>query len=304
MAGSTQGKPMTIAFIIKPADAEVAGELRAAVQALRRAGHRVHARLTFESRDASRFARAAARRGVDLLVAAGGDGTVNQVVNGLVRSGTPQLPALGIIPLGTANDFAKGLHLPLTVREAVEVAVQGEAVTIDVPRVNGRCFINVSTGGFGPDITEAASTKAKQRFGKFAYLFTALRKLADLQPARAAFHADGRVVYDGPFFFFAVGNARHTGGGTPVTPRADYSDARLDLAIFTGRKRREFLSLLPDLRSGKHPQDPDVLYLKASDIRVHAVEGFAVNTDGEPLKGESFHYALPGDRITVIRNPV
>lgn len=294
---------MNVAFIIKPGSADVIKELRAAVGELRKAGHRVRARVTFDDHDALRYARVAAERGADLVVAAGGDGTVNQVVNGIVGANAAVRPSLGIVPLGTANDFAKGLQLPPAIADAVRVAVDGMPAEIDVPRVNGRCFINVSTGGFGPDITEAASTKAKQRFGKLAYLFTAVRKLAELEPMRAAFEADGRVVYEGPFFFFAVGNARHTGGGTPVTPRADYSDARLDLAIVTGERRRDFLALLPDLRSGKHPQDADVLYVQASDIRIRGIDHFAVNADGEPLQGRRFHYVLSGDRITVMRGP-
>ena len=293
---------LNITVVIKPVSADVLGELRGAVHALRAAGHSVRACVTFERNDALRFARAAARRADDLVIAAGGDGTVHQVVNGIVRGRAAHCPRLGIVPLGTANDFAKGMQLPVTMAEAVQVAVVGQPVTVDVPRVNGRCFINVSAGGFGPDITEAASSKAKQRFGKLAYLFTALRKLPDLEPWHAVFEADGRRIYEGPFFFFAVGNARHTGGGTPVTPHADYDDARLDLAIFTGRKRREFLSALPQLRSGRHPQDPDVIYVKASRIDVTARDEFAVNADGEPLRGGTFHYTLPGDRITVMRN--
>lgn len=291
---------MNITIIVKPTEVGLLKQLQSSVTRLRNAGHQVRARVTFDESDAFRFARAAARRGEDLIIAAGGDGTINQVVNGIVRARAGH-PRLGIVPLGTANDFAKGLQIPLTIPEAVDVAVRGQPVVIDIPRVGGRSFINVSTGGFGPDITEAASAKAKQRFGRLAYLFTALRKLRELEPYHASFEIDGAVVYDGPFFFYAVGNARHTGGGTPVTPRADYSDARLDLALFTGRKRREFLSLLPDLRAGKHPEDPDVIYAQASEIRVLAQDDFAVNVDGEPLRGDTFHYSLPGQRITVMR---
>jgi YegS/Rv2252/BmrU family lipid kinase len=208
---------------------------------------------------------------------------------------------LGIIPLGTANDFAKGLQIPLTVAEAFEVAVRGKAVEVDVAKVNNRCFVNVSTGGFGPDITEEASSKAKKRFGKLAYLFTAVRKLTELEPMHAVFEADHKVLYDGPFFFFAVGNARHTGGGTPVTPAADYSDARLDLAVVTGAKRRGFITLLPDLRAGKHMNDPDVLYLKAKALSIRSKEQFAVNADGEPVRGRELNYTLLDQPITVMR---
>ena len=291
---------MRIALIAKPTDAKVVKELRAGVEGLRQARHEVIPRLTFDRYDALRFARIAARRGADLIIAAGGDGTVNEVVNGIARAHT-RPPRLGIIPLGTANDFAKGLQIPLTVAEAFEVALHGHAAEVDVATVNNRCFVNVSTGGFGPDITEEASSKAKKRFGKFAYLFTAVRKLTNLEPARAVFEADERVLYKGPFFFFAVGNARQTGGGTPVTPHADYSDARLDLAVVTGAKRRDFLTLLPDLRAGNHTDDPDVLYVKAKALKVRASDEFAVNADGEPVRGREFNYGLLDEPITVMR---
>src|SRR5688572_7669682 len=158
-----------IALIAKPSDPAVLIELRAAVAWLRAAGHSVRPKLTFDDDDASRFARAATQRGADLIIAAGGDGTVNQIVNGMMRARRAQLPRLAVIPLGTANDFAKGLQIPLELQAAAELAVRGNAVNVDVAQVNRRYFVNVSTGGFGPDITEQASSKSKARFGKLAY---------------------------------------------------------------------------------------------------------------------------------------
>ena len=290
-----------IALIAKPTDAAIVNELRAAVAWLREDGHIVHPRLTFDDDDALRFAHNATLRGADLIIAAGGDGTVNQIVNGMMRARSARTPRLAVIPLGTANDFAKGLQIPTDVRAAAELAVRGTPVPVDVAMVNQQCFVNVSTGGFGPDITEEASSKAKARFGKLAYLFTAVRKLAQLEPAHAVFESDGRIVYEGPFFFFAVGNARHTGGGTPVTPRANYSDALLDFALVTGNKRRDFVTLLPDLRAGKHTNDPDVLYLRTRSLRVRALEPFAVNADGEPLHAPQFDYRLLDKQLEVMR---
>jgi lipid kinase YegS len=296
-----KGGPVQIALIAKPKDAAVIKELQHAVKWLRSQGHTVHPRLTFDKHDAIRFARLATRKHADLIIAAGGDGTVNEVVNGIARMPTERTPRLAVIPLGTANDFAKGLQIPTSVQEAVELAVQGNAVDVDIAEVNERCFVNVSTGGFGPDITEEASSKSKARFGKLAYLFTAVKKLSDLQPMRATFTADSGILYDGPFFFFAVGNARQTGGGTPVTPCADYSDSQLDVAVVTGDKKRDFISLLPDLRAGKHPSDPDVLYIKTRMLNVHASDDIAVNADGEPLKGSRFAYRMLPRRIRVMR---
>lgn len=291
---------MRIALIAKPRDETVIQELQVGVEMLRENGHEVMPRLTFDPSDAFRFAREATDEGVDLVIAGGGDGTVNDVVNGMYAAGAA-MPKLGIVPLGTANDFARGLGIPGTIADALDVALNGNAVEIDVASVNDRCFVNVSTGGFGPDITDSASSKSKARFGKFAYLFSAVKKLTELEPLHAVFETKGRVLYEGPFFFYAVGNARLTGGGTPVTPHADYSDERLDLVIVTGRSKRDFLTLLPNLRAGNHAEDPDVFYMKTSEVRVRPLEAFAVNADGEAVEGPEFLYGVKERTITVMR---
>ncbi|HEX7024544.1 MAG TPA: YegS/Rv2252/BmrU family lipid kinase, partial [Gemmatimonadales bacterium] len=155
-------------MIIRPRGEDPRMEaLREAVGRLRAGGHRVWPRLTFERGDARRFAEDAAQARCDVVVAAGGDGTVNEVVNGIVRCRWQ--PRLGIVPVGTANDFASGLGLPSAVPDAVGVAVQGRPLAVDVARVNRRYFINVSTGGFGAEATAASPTEQKRKLGAFAY---------------------------------------------------------------------------------------------------------------------------------------
>ncbi|NIR61205.1 MAG: YegS/Rv2252/BmrU family lipid kinase, partial [Gammaproteobacteria bacterium] len=231
-------------------------ELRAVVRRLRAEGHEVTPRLTFEAGDAVHFAREAVRARVDLVIAVGGDGTVNEVVNGLGRARWQ--PRLGIVPIGTANDFAAGLGLPHAVPEAVRVAVAGRAVAVDVARVNRRLFVNVSTGGFGAEATEHTSLETKRLLGPLAYLVTGVREFVELHPTRGRFTVDGRPFYAGEFLLFAVGNARRTGGGSVLTPRAEFGDGKLDLMVVEAMPRLEFLALLPDLRAGTHLESPGV----------------------------------------------
>lgn len=271
---------------------------RTAVAALRARGHRVRPHLTFEGGDAKRFARAAARRGDDLIIAAGGDGTINEVVNGMVRSRWQ--PRLGIVPAGTANDFATGLGIPEDVARAAASAVGGRAVAVDVARVNTRCFINVSTGGFGAEATESADASAKRRLGPLAYLLTGARQFAELEPVQGRFAAGGETVFDGEFLFFAVGNARQTGGGSRVTPRADRADGVLDLVVVPAMPRMEFLALLPDLRAGTHLNAPGVVYARARTIDVETAVELAVNADGEPLRGDRFRYRVASRPLSVM----
>lgn len=282
---------LRIGLVIHPHwDVERVEELRGLVERLRGAGHTVTPRLTFESGDAYRFARGVACARYELVIAAGGDGTVNEVVNGLVRSRWQ--PRLAVVPLGTANDFAAGLEIPSNLADAVAVAIEGRATVVDVARVNRRCFINVSTGGFGAEATEAASAETKRALGTWAYLVTGVRKFVELRPSRARFRVDGRELFAGEFLFFAVGNARQTGGGKVVTPRAQFGDGKLDVVIVPALPRMDFIALLPDLRAGTHLNSPDVLYLQTPAVEVDALQDLVVNADGEPMRGRRFRYRL------------
>jgi diacylglycerol kinase (ATP) len=264
--------------------------LQDVVRDVRSAGHRVVARMTFEAGDARRFAARAARAGFDLVVAAGGDGTINEVVNGLARA--EHMPRLGIVPFGTANDFATALGIPEDPAAAMRVALNGKALEADIARVNARFFINVSTGGFGAQATEEAPVGVKRKFGPLAYVISGARKLIEFQSWRACFRADGEVVHDGDFVFFAVGNSRLTGGGTRIAPRAEFGDGKLDIVLVCGVSRMDFLSLLPDLRAGTHMESPGVLYLRAHRFELEGSREIPVNADGEPMRARRFRYRL------------
>lgn len=298
-ADKRTGSGLKISIIMHPrGEPERVEELRQAVARLREEGHRVTPRLTFEAGDATYFAREAARTRADLVIAAGGDGTVNEVVNGVVRSAWQ--PRLGILPIGTANDFAAGLGLPTELEEAIRVAVGGRPTTVDVARVNKRFFVNVSTGGFGAEATESTSPETKRLLGPLAYLITGVREFVELHPTRARFEADGELLYTGDFLLFAVGNARQTGGGSLLTPRAEFGDGKLDVLVVPAMPRLEFLALLPDLRAGTHLESPDVIYIQTPALTVHATETLSVNADGEPLRARRFRYSLHSRPITVM----
>ena len=288
-----------ISIIVRPGSSvEHVDALRAAVASLRAAGHVVDVRLTFEPGDGHRFAREAAQAGVDLVVAAGGDGTINEVVNGL--AGVARRPRFAVVPLGTANDFALGLGVPDDVRAALDVAVTGRARAVDLPMVNERYFLNVSTGGFGAEATEHAAAESKRLLGAWAYLITGARQFVDLEPVGGVVEADGRVVYSGDFLLFAVGNGRQTGGGSMLTPRAELDDGLLDLLVVRAVQRLDFLSLLPDLRAGTHLESPDILYAQARHLLITTQESLSVNADGEPIRGTRFEYRLDAGRLIVM----
>ena len=244
---------MRIKLIANAPDRDTVEALQAEVSTLRTQGYEVRPSMTFEGGDARRFAEEAAVDGMELVIAAGGDGTINEVVNGfddfleVFAAGSPDippptLPRLGLVPLGTGNDFATSLGVPNEIPSAVHVAVHGEPLEVDIGRVNERDFLNVSTGGVGAEATEETPSEIKNVIGPLAYLITGVRKFVTLESSQARFTAD-EVIYDGPFMIFAVGNSKLTGGGNQLTPKADLTDGLLDLCIVKEMPRMDLLKL-------------------------------------------------------------
>src|SRR5687767_2033137 len=265
-----------IALVLHGARAEFPG-LRHVVEWVRAKGHTVRARVTWEPGDGAVFAREAIEAGADTVVACGGDGTINEVVNGL--EGTKV--ALGIIPAGTANDFARQVGIPDDPSGAMDIILRRKPVVIDTAAMNGRRFLNVSTGGVGAEATAETPADAKASLGPVAYFISGLRKLAGLEPRHALFEAPGLRLED-DFLLFAVGNARATGGGTLVTPRASVRDGLLDVCIVGALPRKEFAKLALRVKRGEHLESEGVRYLQVPWFRVTAADPLTVNLDGEP----------------------
>ena len=259
--------------------------LRHLIDWVREKGHTVSVRVTWEAGDAEVLTREASAAGVDVIVAVGGDGTVNEVVNGLDGSDV----ALGIIPIGTANDFARQTGIPLDVDHAMDVILQRKARRIDTATLNGRRFLNVSSGGVGAEATAETPSEAKEALGMLAYAITGVRKLVDLEPRRAHFIAAG-LDLDTDFLLFAVGNGRTTGGGTIITPRASVTDGLLDVCIVEAMARAEFAKLVLRIRHGDHLGNEGVHYVQVPSIDITAAESISVNVDGEPTGARTLRY--------------
>ena len=251
-------------------------ELRHLVGWVREKGHLVEVLPTFEAGDAAALAATAARRGVDVVAAAGGDGTVNEVVNGLDGYDVP----LGIIPVGTANDFARQVGIPADADHAMDVILQRKPKRLDTASLNGRRFLNVSTGGVGAEATAETPAEVKESLGALAYAISGMRKLADFRAQHARFVGD-EFEYDGEFLMFAVGITRSTGGGTLVTPMASATDGLLDLCIVERMSRGDFARTVLRVKRGEHIGHEGVHYVQLKAVRIEAEEPMAVNVDGE-----------------------
>jgi lipid kinase YegS len=274
--------------------------LRHLVSWVRDKGHAVDPRVTWEKGDGIRFARDGAARGVDAVIAAGGDGTINEVLNGLDGSDVP----LGIIPLGTANDFARQVGIPDDPDHAMDVVLRRSPRTIDTADLNGRRFLNVSSGGVAAEATAETPAEAKEQLGPLAYAITGVRKLADLQPRRAHITAPD-IDLECEFLLFAVGNARTTGGGARITPRALVTDGLLDLCIIEAMPRADFAKLLLRVKKGEHLDGDHVRYYQVPSVTIAADGPVTVNVDGESSEATTLSYRVrPKDlRIHLARLP-
>jgi diacylglycerol kinase family enzyme len=166
--------------------------------------------------------------------------------------------------------------------------------------VNGRYFLNVSTGGIGAEATDEASGDLKRALGPIAYLVTGVKKFVQLKASHARFTSGDEVVFEGGFLLFAVGNAWRTGGGNWVTSDADPADRLLDLCIVQEMTHMELVRIAPQIRAGTHVNHPKVTYLKVPELVVESDEEMTVNADGEPLTATRFTYDFGAHRLTLM----
>ena len=275
-------------------------DFRHVVRWVRERGHLVQVHPTYERGDATGFARQAAALGADVVVAVGGDGTLNEVVNGLDGYDTP----LGVIPVGTANDFARQAGIPADADHAMDVILLRKPVRIDTASMNGRRFLNVSTGGIGAEATAETPWQAKQSLGAFAYVLSGVRKLARFEPRHATFCGGGyRLECD--FLMFAIGSARAAGGGTMVTPHASTTDGLLDLCVVEHMPRRRFAATVLRLRRGEHVGEDGVHYVRLPALTIDGATPISVNVDGEVVNACRLDYcARPRDLwVHVVHRP-
>ena len=239
---------------------------------------------------------AAARRAVDdgcgLLFVGGGDGTLNEAVNGVASTaGGLSRVTFGLIPLGTGNDFAQALGLPVDVEQAIEVLNRDHRVAVDIGRLNGRHFVNVSGGGFIAEVSEAVTPQMKSVAGRLAYLLGGAQTLLDFEPTWMTLHAEpGGERTRASVYAFAACNSRMIGGGRLIAPHAVIDDGLLDLCVIEAMPTLEFVALLRRVAEGDHVDDPRVRYLRASRATLELDRAMLVNTDGEVLETDRCEY--------------
>ncbi|TWI53008.1 lipid kinase YegS [Pseudomonas duriflava] len=261
-------------------------DVRAAVEARRSLGIGIDVRVTWEADDAARFVNEAVEAGYTHLVAGGGDGTLKMVAEALARTGSNA--SLALMPLGTANDFARAAGIPLDPAGALGL-LDVPAQPIDMIGVDGQLFLNMATGGFGSQVTANTSTELKRALGGAAYLLTGLTRFAEVRAAFGHFKGPD-FEWEGEFLAMGIGNGRQAGGGHVLCPQALANDGLLDLSILP--TPQDLMGTLGSLMSGGFGTDELFIRARLPWVEVSAPEGLDMNLDGEPMHRDTVRFEV------------
>jgi lipid kinase YegS len=276
-------------------------DIRAAVKDVRDAGHQVEVRVTWEAGDSQRLAGEAVKDGVETVIAGGGDGTINEVASGLFKAADTisERPSFGILPLGTANDFARSCKIPLDPCPALSLVAETNPVPMDVGRIDDRVLINLASGGIGPKITVETNEDLKKILGGGAYFVTGITKWDTLQLVKANFRGPG-FEWGGEFSVLAIGNARQAGGGNVLCPQALINDGLFDVRILPDVPEEERGTVVQELlEKGEEAIEERVVTARIPWVEIDSEEEHQINLDGEPLIRKYFRFEVDPQSLRI-----
>lgn len=257
------------------------------------AGYETSTHATTSAGDAITAARIAIERRYDLVIAAGGDGTINEVVNGMAEH--EFRPKLGIIPVGTTNDFARGLQIPRDIVAAAKIIAKGDTIPVDIGRINDKYFINIAGGGRITELTYDVPSKLKTMIGQLAYYLKGIEMLPSIKPTHLKIEYDGKL-FEGEAMLFLVGLTNSVGGFEKLAPKSSINDGMFSLLILKNTNLADFIRIATLALRGEHIHDPKVIYTKANRIKVMSDEKVQLNLDGE------YGGLLPAEFVNLYRH--
>jgi diacylglycerol kinase (ATP) len=238
--------------------------------------------ITKKSGDAEKWSRQSVRAGCEYIVAAGGDGTLNEIVNGIARA--RHRPRIGILPLGTGNDFARTLDLPFSLEENIDILRASKTRAIDIVRVQSdraRYFVNVSAGGFSGMVRDKITPKIKRNWGPLAYIRGAAAALPKLHAYKTRIVLDEREELSAALYNVVIANGRFVAAGLPIAPDADPADGFLDIILIPKRNGPEMALLAAEIILGRHFSSGAIIFRRAKKITVRSRPSMWFNVDGE-----------------------
>lgn len=282
-------------------------DLREAVAAMRERGVVLDVRVTWERGDGERYAIEAIADGVDTIIAGGGDGTLSAVAAALARrdESADELPSLGVVPLGTANDFASAARIPADPAAALALILDAAAQPVDLLRIDSdgapHWCANLASGGFGTHVTRETDDGLKKMLGGLAYVITGIARLGRIEPSRARISGSGRegaFEWSGDFIVLGLGNGRQAGGGQLLCPDAIIDDGLIDLTIvpeLAGEVGGTVGMLLTEGRQAA--LDRVAVRAQLPWVTIEATEPLTLNLDGEPLESTRFRIQCVARRV-------
>ena len=278
-------------------------DLRAAVQTLRESGIALEVRVTWEDGDAERYVAEAIADGVDTVIAAGGDGTLSEVATTLAhRDATADaLPSLGLVPLGTANDFATAAGIPDGPLAALQLVREVVAAPLDLLRIDADDGIhwcaNLASGGFGTEVTVETDEGLKKMLGGLAYLITGIARLGRIDPLQARLRGPD-FAWEGDLIALGIGNGRQAGGGQALCPDALVDDGQLDLTIVPDLSGDVAATVGTLIKEGKHAAlDRVATRVRLPWVELASDEPLTLNLDGEPVASRRFRVDCVAGRV-------
>lgn len=245
--------------------------------------------------DAMNFARKTVTSKYDAIVALGGDGTVNEVVTGMMRGGI-NLP-LAIYTSGTVNDFATINNLPQAPSDFARMLSKPTYINVDCGKANDDYFLNVVAGGLMTDVAYKTRSDIKTAIGPAAYWLSAMKDLPDINRSIPVKITANGVTYEEDIIMFMISNTSSVGGFRKIMTKADITDGVLDMLVVKKMDPLEVVPLLGSLMIGDHINNDNVIYTQSDDITIESNEPLVLDIDGE--KGSS----LPA-RISCIKNAI
>ena len=278
--------------------------LREAVASMRASGIALDVRVTWEAGDAKRYVSEAIADGVRTLIAAGGDGTLSEVAAALADRDEPAdgLPVLGLVPLGTANDFANAAQVPLEPLPALEMIAEGSWMPIDLLKLiaddgDTHWCANLASGGFGTQVTVETDEGLKKMLGGLAYLITGISRLGRIEPLQARLHGPG-FEWEGGLIALGIGNGRQAGGGQVLCPDARVDDGLLDVTVvpeLSGEVAATVGTLVTDGKAAA--LERVAIRAQLPWVQIDCPEPLTVNLDGEPVASRHFRIECVPQRL-------
>jgi YegS/Rv2252/BmrU family lipid kinase len=264
-------------------------------QASRQTGVAWRIAKTSHAGHATELAKQAADEGVPIVVAAGGDGTCGEVVNGIVDTST----RLGILPLGTGNDFARCAGISENLQIAVENLFTGKPHRVDLGWVNGRYFINIAGCGLDAAVAQRANRGFRFLHGTTAYIAAVAQTILTFQPPHMHITTDSEDLHVRALLC-TVANSPSYGGGMRIAPYAQIDDGWLDVCIAQAVSKWEFARVFPRVFSGTHISHPSFLMQKARQVRVESDPPALILVDGDVMGTTPAEFCIYPGAIEVI----